>query len=399
MTGRSSLDPRGLERVHVLDVVSRLLDRAAADPVRPSRWRRAGWGAFLAVAWLVYLIGPISGHLGAGHRVRGGVAAAAAIALLALIVITFALFRRADDDVLAEPDPVDHRLWLLLAAMSVLSIALLTTLGPTAFPTTMYVAAVAIIVLPSRQSGYVVLIVVTATVLLAVTVPGLHIGGGLLLVCLVPVGIWFGREIGQRGKRLRELARRQQGELAIVEERNRVARDVHDILGHSLTVITVKTELAGRLVDLDPARAKAEIAEVERLAREALAGVRETVGGLREMSLAAELATARTALHASGIDADLPDSVDVPPRQSILFGWVLREAVTNIVRHSQAHHCTVRVTPTTIEITDDGVGLPDTTPSGNGLAGLRERVRAAGGSLEITTPPGGGVRLRATLAP
>ncbi|MFI5782179.1 sensor histidine kinase [Nocardia sp. NPDC051570] len=377
---------------------SRLLDRAVSEPGRPSGWRQGGFGVFLAVVWLLYLISPISQRWSDGAHLRAGIAAAAAIGLMVLIALTFAVFRRGndEDDVLADASPVDPRVWAALAAMSLLSLALVTLLGGAAIATVMYVAATAVIVLPSRESGFIVIAVVAALCLLVLVLPDWGLGAWALFFCLIPMGIWFAREIGTRSRRLRELARRQRSELTIVEDRNRVARDVHDILGHSLTVITIKTELAGRLVDLDPARAKAELAEVEALAREALAGVRDTVGGLREMSLTGELATARTALHAAGIRADLPVTVDLPAHHSILFGWVLREAITNIVRHSDAQHCTVRVDPTTIEITDDGIGLANAS-FGSGLTGLRERVRAAGGTLELGEPAGGGLCLRATL--
>jgi len=135
------------------------------------------------------------------------------------------------------------------------------------------------------------------------------------------------------------------------------------------------------------------MSDVERLAREALAGVRDTVGGLREVSLAGELANVRTALGAAGIEAELPDG-DFGDYQPI-FGWVLREAVTNVVRHSAASRCTVRVSPSRIEVIDDGTGLRRNAEFGSGLAGLRERVRAEGGALTLAAAPGGGLRVSA----
>src|SRR5690606_543184 len=126
------------------------------------------------------------------------------------------------------------------------------------------------------------------------------------------------------------------------EERERVARDVHDVLGHSLTVVSVKAELAERLVDVDPARARAELVEIQSLTREALAEIRATVSGLRVARLGDELVAARTALTGAGIEADLPENPDVvDPRHRIVVAWVLREAVTNVVRHSGATRCTV----------------------------------------------------------
>ena len=206
--------------------------------------------------------------------------------------------------------------------------------------------------------------------------------------------------------------------LAVERERTRVARDIHDILGHSLTVITVKAELAGRLVDADPTRARAEIADVEQLARGALADVRSTVGGYRGVTIAGELAAARAALEAAGVSPDLPGTTDaVPPERRELAGWVVREGVTNVVRHAQASVCRVRVGTDEITIDDDGVGIVrgdgvggavdgtvfggsgsgSGSGSGHGLAGLRERVEAAGGRLSVGRSDLGGLRLRVRL--
>jgi two-component system sensor histidine kinase DesK len=191
-----------------------------------------------------------------------------------------------------------------------------------------------------------------------------------------------------------ELAR-----VAVEQERNRVARDMHDILGHSLTVITVKAELAGRLMDTDPRRAAREIAEVEELARGALADVRSTVAGYRGISVVSELANARSALEAAGIRAELPGSVDdIPSGYRELFGWALREGITNVVRHSQATSCEVRLGPSFVEVSDDGRGpTENVSSSGTGLAGLRERVQDAGGSLAVGRAASGGFLLRVSL--
>ncbi|WP_417563200.1 sensor histidine kinase [Microbacterium sp.] len=186
--------------------------------------------------------------------------------------------------------------------------------------------------------------------------------------------------------------------MAAERERTRMARDIHDILGHSLTVITVKAELAGRLVDADPARAHAEIAEVEALARGALADVRATVAGFRGLTLSGELAAARVALSAAGIAADLPSGTDaVAEPQRELTAWVLREGVTNVVRHSGARRCAVRLGAHEIEIADDGVGPVDAGASSTGLSGLRERVEAVGGRLSVGRSDLGGFSLKVVL--
>jgi len=197
-------------------------------------------------------------------------------------------------------------------------------------------------------------------------------------------------------------ARQEIERLAQEQERLRISRDLHDLLGHALTTITVKAELAAKLATRDPERAAAEMAQVAALSREGLADVRAAVAGYRQVGLVTELATAREVLSAAGIRAELPAAVeDVPVELRELFGWVLREAVTNVVRHSGASTVRIAVTGRSIEITDDGGGSVSAKPgSGNGLVGLAERVAAAGGHLEtgpVTDRPPAGFRLRATV--
>ncbi|MFI5085862.1 MAG: sensor histidine kinase [Actinomycetales bacterium] len=191
--------------------------------------------------------------------------------------------------------------------------------------------------------------------------------------------------------------RHELAELAVAEERNRLARDMHDILGHSLTVIAVKAELAGKLIDAAPDKAKAEIADVEDLARSALADVRSTVSGYRGINVISELAAARSALAAAGIEAEIPGAADmIRTKHRELVGWVLREGTTNVIRHSKAQHCTVTLSQQGVTIDDDGVG-PGTTDRGNGLHGLAERAASGGATLTTGRSPLGGFRLRLTL--
>jgi len=187
---------------------------------------------------------------------------------------------------------------------------------------------------------------------------------------------------------------------AVVAERERIGRDLHDILGHSLTAIAVKAGLARRLLERDPAAARVEIGDVERLARDALADVRATASGYREMSLVGELAVAGAVLQAANIRAVLPQAVDaVNPAAREVFGYVIREAVTNVVRHSGADACTVTLEPNSIEIVDDGPGPSAAEECGNGLPGLADRLAAIGGTLEAGPLPGGGFRVRAGVPP
>jgi len=195
-------------------------------------------------------------------------------------------------------------------------------------------------------------------------------------------------------------AREELARAAVNEERLRFARDLHDLLGHSLSTIVLKSELAGRLAPRAPGRAAAEIADVERTARDALQQVRAAVAGYRRPSLVGELAAARELLAAAGIDAHIDSSsaAGLPPAADGLLGWAVREGVTNVVRHSRARSCTIRLAMradrATAEIVDDGTGNGTAGgESGCGLVGLIERATAEGGYVDAGPMAGGGFRL------
>ena len=211
-----------------------------------------------------------------------------------------------------------------------------------------------------------------------------------------------------------ELAR-----MAVAEERLRISRDLHDLLGHSLSLIALKSELAGRMIGSDPQRAAKEIAELEAVVRRSLAEVRQAVTGYRQPSLAAELAAARRTLASAGVDCrvDAPGSYDLPPEVDALLAWTVREGSTNIVRHSGARHAGITVAVTgasaSAELTDDGAGPPAgrgtpaanggiepaaaTGTAGSGLAGLAERAGRLGGTLLAGAGRHGGFRVRVTV--
>jgi two-component system, NarL family, sensor histidine kinase DesK len=181
------------------------------------------------------------------------------------------------------------------------------------------------------------------------------------------------------------LANEEIEHLAKVAERERIARDLHDVLGHTLSVIILKSELAGKLIDRDPERAKAEIADVEHTSRAALADVRSTIRGYRAHSLEAELKLAQETLETAGVTVKSEsEEVRLTPVQESVVALIVREAVTNVVRHAQARHCHLRLLPVNgncrLEIQDDGRG--GGAIEGNGLRGMRERIEALGGTLE-----------------
>ena len=219
----------------------------------------------------------------------------------------------------------------------------------------------------------------------------------LILALIAVITLSLSRTARLVGK-LRQ-ARSEVRTLAVAGERARLARDLHDVLGHSLTTITVKTALARRLLESGaaPERVLEEVRDAEDLSRRALADVRSTVSGQRRVSLAAELVSARAALRAAGIDADLPHAVDdVLTALEEPLAYVLREGITNVVRHSGATRCSVRLGPRWLEVRDDGPVRAETAP-GNGLSGLSERMAAVRGTLAAGPLAGGGYRLRAEV--
>jgi two-component system sensor histidine kinase DesK len=222
-------------------------------------------------------------------------------------------------------------------------------------------------------------------------------GIGLLILVM--------RDLRVRNDQLRA-ARAELAELAVAEERERFARDLHDLLGHSLSVIALKAELAGRLLPDRAEDAAEEIAELEGVARGALSEVREAVSGYRQPTLDEELAGARMALSAAGIRAEVVRARgQLDPSVEGVLAWAVREGATNVIRHSGARHCTLTVSPgasdAAVEVVDDGVGATvgavNGSGGGHGLVGLSERARSLNGHVEAGARPGGGYRLAVTV--
>jgi len=189
--------------------------------------------------------------------------------------------------------------------------------------------------------------------------------------------------VGRSQKKLR-LAHDEIEHLAKVAERERIARDLHDLLGHTLSVIILKSELASKLAERDPERARSEIRDVERISRDALTQVRAAVRGYRSGGLQAEVESARDALDAANVtlECDLAN-MQLPPAHEAVIALAIREAVTNIVRHARATHCRIALVPRDgaydVTVVDDGRGGEE--PFGSGLKGMRERIEALGGTL------------------
>jgi two-component system sensor histidine kinase DesK len=210
----------------------------------------------------------------------------------------------------------------------------------------------------------------------------------LFLMVVVGGGNIFWAEQRRADCKLR-LAQEENMALAAVAERERIARDLHDVLGHTLSLIVLKAELAGRLIDLDPARAAAECGDVERTARTALAEVREAIGGYRARGLAAEIEAARRTLDAADVVLTVDDAPatfgTLTAAEETALALVLREAVTNIVRHARATTCQLCFVSEggqrRLILQDNGHHA--VTREGNGLRGMRERIESLGGHLQL----------------
>jgi two-component system sensor histidine kinase DesK len=230
------------------------------------------------------------------------------------------------------------------------------------------------------------------------------IGIGLLMVVM--------RDLRVSNAELTE-ARAELARAAVTAERERFARDLHDLLGHSLSVIAIKAELAGRLLPDRADQATVEVREVEQVARQALREVRDAVSGYRQPTLDGELAGARMALSAAGITAEFDrPPVTLDPEVEAVLAWTVREGATNVIRHSGARRCTVKVrtglAAAAVEVLDDGPGQPGDGAGqtatngqrgrdGHGLAGLTERAESLRGRLEAGALPEGGFRLNVSV--
>jgi two-component system sensor histidine kinase DesK len=290
--------------------------------------------------------------------------------------------------------------WIALALMAVLFVGELWFARINAF----YLCAVVVslAVLPLREwVAPIVVVAAVAALVVPAAVQGWRDGPGWTQAAMIVFTalLWYAFAAIARANRALVETRAEVARLASEAERNRIARDLHDLVGHSLTAITVKSNLARQLAAGEESPALREIAEVEQLSRQALADVRSAVSGYREVTLAGELASARELLRASGISADIPTALDpVDSATQELFGWVVREGVTNVVRHSRASRCSIDVSPLAIEISDDGAPSAASAPQdGNGLTGLRERAALVG--AVVTAGPAGrrGWRLRVTF--
>ena len=354
--------------------------------------------AIPASIWLAFILVPLVTAIAGGGPGHGWVITAAAIFTGTYIWLVLILFR-------------DERRWLRWALCGVLlAVAVgLTVASNSGWGYLFTYASACLAVIAPAGLGFPA---VLACSVLAVACSALggasggaaigfgasSVGVGLLMVLM--------SDLRTRNRELVE-ARAELAETAVIRERERFARDLHDLLGHTLSVIALKAELAGRLLPGKPAEAAGEMAEVERVARQALSEVRQAVSGYRQPTLDGELAGARMALSAAGISAAVERaSVSFDPEVDAVLAWAVREGATNVIRHSGARRCTVKVSAplggAEVEVLDDGGGGLDSISvngsGGHGLDGLRERAAGMHGRVEAGARVGGGYRLSVLVA-
>jgi two-component system, NarL family, sensor histidine kinase DesK len=410
-------------------------------------YRRSPGGVrmFAALIWLGFIVFPLIDAIGKhAPLVRHGLVVGGA-ALFVASYVGMVMAWRSD-----HPSRLPLGLFVVLLSVA---IALTLSAGSSWGFLFTYCAACAAVAAPEGTGFYAV---TTCSVLAGVTSAiGGADGGTVISYVASSAGIGLlmlvMSDLRLRNRQLNQ-ARAELAQMAVAQERERFARDLHDLLGHSLSVITLKAELAGRMLgsrrgETAPEasafdRAATEIRELEQIARTALTEVREAVSGYRQPTLEGELAGARMALSAAGIEADIQQTrVPLDPPVEAVLAWTVREGATNVIRHSGARHCTLRVTTSLtdagVEVIDDGQGAEvangggggggdvvggggggggrDTSvdgsvngtsrpaatlrrrAGGHGIAGLAERARLVNGTIEAGAVASGGYRLAVTV--
>ena len=346
---------------------------------------------------LLFLIGPLTDLAGSGLSAVAKAAALAAVAAFAALYVALlppvgVLGRRGSRAIGFAV--------VLLAGLA--AVPLLLGAPRSSLLLFGYVVAAAGVALPAAVA-VVVTAVVAAAIGLGLATSGAD-GSTVAAWTLTVVGV--GAVTTALGSAMRANAelrrlRDERARLAVAEERMRIARDLHDLLGHTLSLIALKTDLATRLIGSDPEQAQAELVDVQQVTRQALAEVREAVHGYRRQSFADALASARSTLAAAGIDCRVEGGIPpVPADVETVLAWAVREAATNVVRHSDARHCEIRLRDqgdgVALEVDDDGSAV-NPGGGGAGLAGLGERARDLDGRFDARARPEGGFRLRLSV--
>ncbi|MGP6170944.1 sensor histidine kinase [Microbacterium sp. A196] len=354
-----------------------------------SPWERYGW--LMAVIWLVFLVYPVIALVNS-PAARGWVITGW-IALAAFVVIYVAGFINgmsgSGGGLMSPPKPIQ---WCAFAALIVCGVLTIPSVGGNALSFIPFIMSFASYGL-TRPAHWITLasgvVITAATVFL---LPGwLTYLAILAIVLMLGVVNTVSTTLIIRSSEADTLDR----ELTTSEAREAVARDVHDLVGHSLTVVKLKAQLVRKLIDSDPGRAKAELADIESLTAEAIAGVRATVAGVRSAALGSQLESCRDALRSADVVLHVEgDPAVLSPVQSLTASWILREATTNVLRHADAKSVTVRIAPGKFAVIDDGRG--NSGNEGNGVRGMRERATTSGAMFRVAPADDQGTKVEVT---
>jgi len=354
-----------------------------------SPWERYGW--LMAVIWLVFLVYPliqlVHSEAAQGWIVTGWVAFAAFVVIYVAGFINGMSF--GGGGLVDPPRPIQ---WIAFSGMIACAALTIPSIGGHALGFLPFIMSFASYGLNRLAHWVTVTASVGATAVLVLLTPeGLSYVSILAIIVLLAVVNTVSTSLIIRSAEAEQLGL----ELATSEGREAVARDVHDLVGHSLTVVRLKAQLVRRLMDTDPERAKAELADIEALTAEAIAGVRATVAGVRSAPLRDQLESGRDALDAADVTLRVEgDVASLSPAQSLTASWIVREAITNVLRHASARAVTVRIASGSLAVIDDGRGFSGV--EGNGLRGMRERATTSGATLMVAAVPGGGTRVEVT---
>lgn len=397
------------------------IQRSSASTVRRAPGARVRSPYVLWLLWVIWLpfVTPVIVGLFFSRTSLANVIISLVSVALFFAIYLWASWRRAQQLVALSADR-KAEVWLPIIALTALSVVLILMNGKDWLVLFNFICGYVAGRLSTRRVLQVVggLLLLIAGLGLLLHIGWLDIGQAAFVICAISI-ISFSiiRSITTSWEL--HAAREEIARLAVTAERLRIARDLHDLLGHNLSLIALKSELARRLVEVAPHRAIVEIGDVEQVARKALQEVREAVASYRQPTLSNELQSASEILAAAGIayhyEGDAWSEDALPTVVEAVLAWTIREGVTNVIRHSRAHQCWIRVSceqqEVHIEIVDNGTGTVRTAPDlsmvtdmavsasgqGNGLRGLAERVDALGGKLDVGVCSGGGFRLAVSL--
>ncbi|MCU0753593.1 MAG: sensor histidine kinase [Xanthomonadales bacterium] len=374
----------------IADAAAPLPGGAVRARARPMDFNRHPWFGLVYLAFvflpLIFARQPI------GHALLWSVLACAAFV---------PVWQRYLQESLPTPERTRLIAWTALLGYTLMA------LQPGGNTFVIYAITMAVSVWPPKR-GLITAVVLWALMAVELFVlipnPGVAIGVSAIMAMIAGsacAGILADRA-RERQDALLRLSQDEVRRLAAMAERERIGRDLHDVLGHTLSLVVLKTQLARRLLNRDASAAEAQLAELEQAARGALDQVREAVSGIRSCGLAAELAAARLSLLDAeiGLDVELP-VLELPAPIDAAFALALREAITNVIRHARASRVRVQLSAEGVDwrltIVDDGIGGARPKPGHSGLPGFGERARALGGELKLDSPAGGGTRIELSV--